>query len=57
MWLWWRAPLAVVSVGRRAAAFIPSGCPRLVAAGAWGGSRAGSGINQTRRPPAGGGGQ
>ena len=43
--------------GRRAAAFIPSGCPWLVAAGAWGGSRAGSGINQTKRPPAGGGGQ
>jgi hypothetical protein len=34
--------------GRRAAAFIPSGCPRLVAAGAWGGSRAGGGINQRR---------
>jgi hypothetical protein len=32
------APRAqVVSLGRLAAAFIPSGCPQLVAAGAWGG--------------------
>jgi hypothetical protein len=33
------------------------GCPRLVAAGAWGGARAGSGINQTGGRATGGGGQ
>jgi len=32
-------------------------CPRLVAAGAWGGSRAGSGINQTGGRATSGGGQ
>ena len=44
-------------LGRRLAAVIPSGFPRLPAAGAWGGPRAGGGINQRRGRAARGGGQ
>jgi hypothetical protein len=54
----WVAPRAQCRVlGGLAAGFIPSGCPRLAAAGAGAGARAGSGINQTVGRATSGGGQ
>jgi hypothetical protein len=51
------APGAVSLAGRPAAAVIPSGFPRWLAAGAWGVPRAGSGINHRRGRATFGGGQ
>ena len=49
-------PRCGLAAGRAPGAVIRSEFPRLPAAGAWGGSRAGSGINQRRGRAAGGGG-
>ena len=46
----WACPVGSRVRGRRAAAFIPSGCPRLAAAGAWGVFACGQRDQSDRRP-------